>query len=57
MSRRWPNDPQDAPDFWTHEIRRVTDVDGVLLVVFRDQDGEVFVMEAEEYDHPGSTRL
>ena len=44
--------PADPPEFWTEEIRRVTDTDGDLLVVYRDQDGETFVMNAYDYDNP-----
>ena len=32
-------------------MRRVTDIDGVLLVVYRDQDGVEGVMDADEYDN------
>jgi hypothetical protein len=44
-------DPPEPPEFYTVEVRRVTDADGVLLVVYRDQDGETFVMDADEYDN------
>ena len=46
-------DAPEPPEFYTEEIRRVTDIDGVLLVVFRDQDGETWVMDAEDYDWKG----
>lgn len=46
-------DPQDAPLFWREEIRRVIDIDGVELVVYRDQDGETFVINAEDFDWKG----
>lgn len=48
--RNMSNDPQDAPDFWQEELRRVTDIHGVLLVVYRDQDGEEWAMDAQDYD-------
>ena len=44
-------DPPEPPEFWTEEVRRVTDIDGVLLVVYRNQDGETFAMDADEYDN------
>lgn len=46
-------DPQNAPDTWTEEVRRVIDIDGVELVVYRNQDGETYVMDAEDYDWTG----
>ena len=44
-------DPPEPPEFWRDEVRRVTDIDGVLLVVYRDQDGVEGVMDADEYDN------
>lgn len=43
-------DPQNAPDFYTREIRRFTDTNGDLLVLYEDQDGDRHVMDADEYD-------
>lgn len=45
-------DPPEPPEFWTEEVRRVTDAEGATLVVFRNQDGESFVMDAYDYDNP-----
>ena len=44
---RWPADP---PDYWVEELRRVIDIDGVELVVYRDQDGDEFVEPAEGFE-------
>ena len=48
--RNISDDPQDAPDFWMDEIRRVTDVNGEYLVVYVNQDGEEYVMNAQDFD-------
>lgn len=46
-------DPQDAPDFWATDLRRITAADGEEMILLIDQDGEVFLMNAEDYDtHP-----
>lgn len=47
------NDPQNAPDTWTVEVRRMLDIDGVELVLYRDQDGVTHVMDAEDFDWKG----
>lgn len=45
MSRReW--DPQYAPAFYVHVVRRMTDVDGVEIVLVEDQDGVRFVEDS-----------
>lgn len=41
-------DPENAPDFWTVEVRRMVDVDGVEIVLVRDQDGDEYVVDADE---------
>ena len=41
-------DPQNAPDTWWTELRRMTDVDGVELILVRDQDGVEFVIDADD---------
>jgi hypothetical protein len=46
-------DPQNAPEFYTVTIRRMTDADGVEIVLFEDQDGNEFVVDAEEYGQTG----
>lgn len=38
-------DPQNAPDTWTVELRRMLDVDGNELILVRDQDGDEYVIE------------
>jgi hypothetical protein len=48
--RLWNGDPQTAPDYWQQELRRVTDVNGELLVVYRDQDGDEWAMNAQDFD-------
>jgi len=42
-------DPPDPPEYWATEVRRVTDVEGVELVVYRNQDGETYVMDADDW--------
>lgn len=43
-------DPQDAPDFWTIERRRMIDIDGVEIVLVWDQDGREYVVDAEDWN-------
>ena len=43
-------DPQDAPDAWLVELRRMIDIDGVRVVLVRNQDGEEFLVDEDEYD-------
>ena len=43
-------DPQNAPDFWVHEIRRLIDIDGVRVVLVRDQDGVEFLIDEDEFE-------
>jgi hypothetical protein len=38
-----------GPNEWTHELYRLVDVDGVECVVYRDQDGDVFIVDAAHY--------
>ena len=45
--------PPDPPEWWNEEIRRMTDIDGVTIVLYRTQDGEEYVMDADEYDGDG----
>jgi len=43
-------DPQDEPDTYVVEIRRMIDIDGVRVVLVRDQDGEEFLIDEDEFD-------
>lgn len=43
-------DPPEPPEFWTEELRRMIDIDGVEIVLYRDQDGDEHVMDAAAYD-------
>jgi hypothetical protein len=43
-------DPQNAPDFWVREIRRLIDIDGVRVVLVRDQDGVEFLIDEDEFE-------
>lgn len=43
-------DPQDAPDYYMREIRRLTDIEGRELVLCVDQDGTEFVMDVSEWE-------
>lgn len=46
-------DPPDPPEFWQEELRRVTTIDGDEMVLVRDQDGEEYLVDAWDFDHPG----
>jgi hypothetical protein len=46
-------DPQNAPDTWLTELRRLIDIDGVRVVLVRDQDGQEFLIDEDEFDWRG----
>jgi hypothetical protein len=43
-------DPQDAPLNWVDEIRRLIDIDGVRVVLVRDQDGVEFLIDEDLWE-------
>lgn len=43
-------DPQDAPDEWRMEVRRLLDADGTELILFRNQDGEEWIEEVDGWE-------
>ena len=43
-------DPQNAPDAWLVELRRMIDIDGVRVVLVRDQDGAEFLVDEDIFD-------
>jgi hypothetical protein len=43
-------DPQQAPDTWLVELRRLIDIDGVRVVLVRNQDGVEFLIDEDEYE-------
>jgi hypothetical protein len=42
--------PEDAPDTWLVELRRLIDIDGVRVVLVRNQDGVEFLVDEDEFD-------
>ena len=36
-----------APEAWARELYRVIDIDGVECAVYRDQDGDVFIVAVD----------
>lgn len=49
-------DSQQAPDVWIVELGRLIDIDGVRVVLVRNQDGEEFLIDEDDYD-PGAVEL
>jgi hypothetical protein len=46
-------DPPEPPEFWQEELRRVTTIEGDEMVVVRNQDGDEYLVDAFDFDHPG----
>lgn len=46
-------DPPEPPEFYTVELRRVIDIEGVRWVLVQDQDGEEFLVDEYDFDNPG----
>ena len=43
-------DPQNAPDTWLVELRRLIDIDGVRVVLVRNQDGVEFLIDEDVFE-------
>jgi hypothetical protein len=43
-------DPENAPDTWLVELRRLVDIDGVRVVLVRDQDGVEFLIDEDVFE-------
>lgn len=44
-------DPQNEPEHRPPEVvRRLLDLDGLELVVLRDEDGDEWIIEADDYN-------
>lgn len=43
------NDPQNDPDVYVVYVRTLTATDGSELVVYRDQDGDEHICDAEDW--------